>query len=795
MPVPSETYSDTMGHGPFFGLVATTVVCLAVGGLRSHGRKSSTPALAHGLHTTPLPTIVRLKKAASEEATVCHALDQSIDYADLGLLEKDPVTPALDKLVTPPVTSASAHGVTTTGCVKERDGYLAVESSSETSYNYYFVNGLFDFTKSALADEYRPHGRCLVIMDKNLESLYGERMSAYFDHHELPLTIASFKISENVKTMRTAEAMIDAMQDFGLNRQEPVLVMGGGLLTDMAGFACSMMRRNTPYVRVPTSLIGLIDASIAIKVAVNHADGKNKLGAFHAHQAVFLDTAFLATLPAKEIRVGMAEIIKISVVEELQTFELLEKYCEELVETKFGHVNPDGKFSTEDLSAIKEAGSIVLYRAIHRMLELESPNLQELSLDRAIAFGHTWSPEVELVAKYRYGKLIMHGHAVAMDMALSMTLAHQRGLINEQDRDRVHSVISKVGLMLDHPAQWESDVMCRATEQITQTRNGKLRAAVPVRRLGQCTFLNDVEHEELMEAVQAHKTLAAQYPRGGLGTDFWIEPEEVSEERFVVTPTDRIQIELAAASRGRTYKEVANGIGKVARMLDKVDEVTAKYSSQPSQALKAIATETASTNALWAKLNTVEQTPMQVEAEIIRGQSAVQLLKVLAQFGKVETALDVGTFTGSSALGMAEALPADGRVVTIEREQVVADMARKHFEASEHATKIDSRVGAVSEELDGLAKEGMQFDLVFVDADKPSYKKYFDQIMEKGLLKVGGLLAVYDTMYKGEELVGDALSANGQGVQDVNEAIFADTRLTNVMLPLGDGITVAFRNA
>lgn len=75
------------------------------------------------------------------------------------------------------------------------------------------------------------------------------------------------------------------------------------------------------------------------------------------------------------------------------------------------------------------------------------------------------------------------------------------------------------------------------------------------------------------------------------------------------------------------------------------------------------------------------------------------------------------------------------------------------------------------------------------------YKKYFDQIMEKGLLKVGGLLAVYDTMYKGEELVGDALSANGQGVQDVNEAIFADTRLTNVMLPLGDGITVAFRNA
>ena len=155
--------------------------------------------------------------------------------------------------------------------------------------------------------------------------------------------VAPFKLNENEKTMRTLEAMIDSMQDFGLNRQEPVLLVGGGLATDIGGFACSILRRNTPYIRVPTSLIGLIDASIAIKVAVNHADGKNKLGAFHSHQAVLLDTSFLKTLPAKELRVGMAEIIKIAAVEEERTFELLEEHCEELMETRFGHVNPDGK--------------------------------------------------------------------------------------------------------------------------------------------------------------------------------------------------------------------------------------------------------------------------------------------------------------------------------------------------------------------------------------------------------------------------------------------------------------------
>ena len=177
--------------------------------------------------------------------------------------------------------------------------------------------------------------------------------------------------------------------------------------------------------------------------------------------------------------------------------------------------------------------------------------------------GHTWSPELELVIKYTYGKLMMHGHAVGMDMALSMTLAARRGLVTEADRDRVHSVISRVGLTMDHPVQHDSAVMKRATKEITKTRNGLLRAAVPVGRLGQCTFLNDVSHEELMAAVEAHKALcAANYPREGLGVDYWIEKGEAAdetapeEEKFVVTPTDAVLNALVRAKRGRTYKEV-----------------------------------------------------------------------------------------------------------------------------------------------------------------------------------------------------------------------------------------------
>ena len=120
-------------------------------------------------------------------------------------------------------------------------------------------------------------------------------------------------------------------------RTEPVLVVGGGLTTDVAGFACASYRRNTPYIRIPTTLIGLIDASVSIKVAVNHGKHKNRLGAYHASQKVFLDFSFLETLPEDQVRNGMAELIKIAVVGNAGIFELLEKHGEELLRTRFGH--------------------------------------------------------------------------------------------------------------------------------------------------------------------------------------------------------------------------------------------------------------------------------------------------------------------------------------------------------------------------------------------------------------------------------------------------------------------------
>ena len=133
---------------------------------------------------------------------------------------------------------------------------------------------------------------------------------------------------------------------------------------------------------MPTTVIGLIDASVSIKVAVNYGNYKNRLGAYHAPIHTFLDFTFLRTLPVAQIRNGFAELIKISTCSHKSTFDLLDKYCEDLIETGFGRKEGASQELIEAADRINVDG-------IHEMLRLETPNLHEIGLDRVIAYGHT----------------------------------------------------------------------------------------------------------------------------------------------------------------------------------------------------------------------------------------------------------------------------------------------------------------------------------------------------------------------------------------------------------------------
>src|SRR5689334_5465948 len=241
-----------------------------------------------------------------------------------------------------------------------------VEGYEKIEYDLVYVNGVFYIKNQELADVYRSFGRCLAVVDANVSRLYGTQIQQYFQYYGIDLRLFPITITEPNKTIQTFETVIDAFADFKLVRKEPVLVVGGGLITDVVGFACSAYRRSSNYIRIPTTLIGLIDASVAIKVAVNHKKLKNRLGAYHASKKVFLDFSLLRTLPTDQVRNGMAELVKIAVVGHKEVFELLEKYGEELLRTHFGNIDATPE--------IQEVAHEVTYKAIKKMLELEVPN-------------------------------------------------------------------------------------------------------------------------------------------------------------------------------------------------------------------------------------------------------------------------------------------------------------------------------------------------------------------------------------------------------------------------------------
>lgn len=399
---------------------------------------------------------------------------------------------------------------TVSSTVTRTDGGFHVEAVQKTEYRLVPVDGVFAAHNPQLADCYRTTKRCLAVVDENVLALHGDAMRAYFDAHGIALTVVPVAIAETDKTLATLEMLVDAFSAFGLLRTEAPLVVGGGLVTDVAGFACASYKRSTPYIRIPTTLIGLIDASVSIKVAVNHGKAKNRLGAYHASSTVFLDFSFLASLAPDQVRNGMAELIKIAVVANRTVFDLLDEHGEELLRTRFGHL--DGT------PEIRKVADQVTDEAIDTMLALEVPNLAELDLDRVIAYGHTWSPTLELTPEVPY----FHGHAISVDMAYSATLAAARGYITVADRDRVLALIARLGLTVDSPYLTE-DLLRDSTRSILQTRDGLLRAAAP-KPIGECTFMNDVSDDELVATLALHREVAAGLPRGGAGVDAFMVP-------------------------------------------------------------------------------------------------------------------------------------------------------------------------------------------------------------------------------------------------------------------------------
>jgi len=357
-----------------------------------------------------------------------------------------------------------------------------------------------DLLLTAGADGDEPNPRRLVVVDARVNTLFGARIRAYLDAHQVTYQLCVLETDERAKTMASVFRVVSAMDEFGLSRRrEPVLAVGGGVLTDVVGFAASMYRRSTPFVRVPTTLIGMVDAGIGSKTGVNFGRHKNRLGSYFPGAVTLIDPAFLAGLPARHLRNGLAEVLKMGLIRDRGLFRLLAAEGSRLVAER---MQAEG-------SADGGAAALTVMRlAIDGMLQELQPNLWEQRLDRIVDYGHTFSPTMEMRALPE----LLHGEAVAVDMALSLVLAHRRGWLTDDELIAAREVLADLGLPTWHPV-CRPEVLAEALADSVRHRDG--RQLIPLTAgIGRARFVDDVTTAELTDALALLRPAAARTEGG-----------------------------------------------------------------------------------------------------------------------------------------------------------------------------------------------------------------------------------------------------------------------------------------
>jgi len=331
-------------------------------------------------------------------------------------------------------------------------------------------------------------------------------LNAYFAHHGIPLVKLVYRAHEADKNIHSVQKILQDYKKNRCKRNEPVLVVGGGVITDLAGFACGLYHRGTPYVMLCTSVVSGIDAGPSPRTCCDGDGYKNLFGTFNPPVVTITDRHFFSTLRTGWLRHGLAEIIKMGVVKDRVLFECMEKAGPRLIETMFGNTNPEDK-------EFQTLCDLIISRALDSYVKSEYGNLWESHQCRPHAYGHVWSPGFELPAG------MLHGHAIAIGMGFGSYLSYQLGWIPESEFRRVLNLFSSLELSLVHPILENTEAIWQAQVRMIEKHGGNLAAPLPKGQIGSCGYLNDVTREELENHLAQYRKICEAYPRKGLGVE------------------------------------------------------------------------------------------------------------------------------------------------------------------------------------------------------------------------------------------------------------------------------------
>ena len=282
------------------------------------------------------------------------------------------------------------------------------------------------------------------------------------------------------KCLEVAGKLYDALAGIPADRQTVVVAVGGGVVGDVAGFVAATYNRGLPLVMVPTSLLAMVDSSVGGKVGINHPRGKNLIGAFHQPAGVWIDTAALDTLPAREFRGGLAEVVKYGVILDAGFFDWLE-------------ANAD---------AVLKRDPACVRQLVTRCCELkasvvETDEREETGLRMVLNYGHTFAHAFEAVGGYGSWS---HGEAVAAGMACAARLAEKLEMIPPEVRDRQIRLLEKIGLPTAAKPDWPVDRLIDTMRRDKKVLAGRLRFILPT-RIGEVVMREEVAELLVRESL------------------------------------------------------------------------------------------------------------------------------------------------------------------------------------------------------------------------------------------------------------------------------------------------------
>ena len=352
----------------------------------------------------------------------------------------------------------------------------------ERSYTIHIGSGVLCPT---LLEPHVAGSQVAVVTNSVVAPLWLERVEAALAGINARVDVFMLPDGESEKTLANYASILDFLIDNGHNRSTTVIALGGGVVGDMAGFAAATYQRGVALVQVPTTLLAQVDSSVGGKTAVNHPRGKNLIGAFHQPRAVLIDTDFLDTLPPRELRAGLAEVVKYGIIRDHAFFEWIEANC--------------GALLSRDADAMA--------RAIKTSCEVKAAVViadeTETGVRAVLNYGHTFGHAIEALTGYRQ---FLHGEAVAVGMVMAADLSMRQGYISGVEAGRVKALMRALDLPRCPPSTLTADAMLDAMGMDKKVLDGRLRLVL-CRALGDAFVTDEVDGEALRATLEARDKL------------------------------------------------------------------------------------------------------------------------------------------------------------------------------------------------------------------------------------------------------------------------------------------------